>query len=86
MLDKEILLKKLVKLRKRIEAWTDVNGFGNQSNQSERKNKDGEVVWKRTDWEYVDDMHNTLYNDHELWCDKEVLKNLNRLWKRYNTY
>ena len=69
-----------------MEAWINVNGFGNQSNQSERRNKDGEVVWKRTDWEYVDDMHNTLYNDHELWSDKEVLKNLNRLWKRYNTY
>ena len=82
----KVLLKKLVKLRKRIEAWTEINGFGNQGNQNERKDVDGNVVWKRTHWEYVDDMHNSLYNDDEYYYDKKTLKELNRLWKKYNIY
>ena len=82
----KVLLKKLVKLRKRIEAWTEINGFGNQGNQNERKDVDGNIVWKRTHWEYVDDMHNSLYNDDEYYYDKKTLKELNRLWKKYNIY
>ena len=83
---KKVLLKKLERLRKRIEAWTEINGFSNQGNQTVRKNKDGTIVWKRTHWEYVDDMHNALYNDDEYWYDKKTLKELNRLWVKYNIY
>ena len=85
-MDKDILLYKLARLRKRIEAWTEINGFSNQGNQTVRKNKDGTIVWKRTHWEYVDDMHNALYNDNEYWYDKKTLKELNRLWIKYNIY
>ncbi len=85
-MDKDILLYKLVRLRKRIEKWADINGFENIENQSERKDAEGNIVWRRSHWEYVDDMHNALYNDHEYWYDKKTLKELNRLWKRYNIY
>ena len=52
-------------LRTRIEKWCEKNGYENMNNVAERKNKDGKVVWKRSDWEHVDDMHNLIYNDEE---------------------
>ena len=70
-------------LRERIEAWAHDNGFKNLGNISEKKNADGKVVWRRSHWEYVDDMHNALYNDDEYWYDEKTLKELNRLWKKY---
>ena len=82
-MNKKVLLEKLVRLRKRIEAWADKNGFKNLGNISEKKDADGKVVWRRTHWEYVDDMHNALYNDDEYWYDEKTLKELNRLWKKY---
>ena len=85
-MDKDILLYKLVRLRKRIEEWADINGFENIENQSERKDAEGNVVWRRSHWEYVDDMHNGLYNDNEYYYNKKTLKELNRLWKKYNIY
>ena len=85
-MNKEVLLEKLVMLRERIEAWADKNGFKNLGNISEKKDADGKVVWRRSHWEYVDDMHNALYNEDEYWYDEKTLKKLNRLWKRYNIY
>jgi len=85
-MNKEVLLKKLVRLRKRIEAWADINGFSKLGNISEKKDAEGNVIWRRSHWEYVDDMHNSLYNDNEYWYDEKTLKKLNRLWKRYNIY
>ena len=85
-MNKKVLLEKLVMLRERIEAWAHDNGFKNLGNISEKKNADGKVVWRRTHWEYVDDMHNALYNDNEYWYDEKTLKELNRLWIKYNIY
>ena len=85
-MNKEVLLNKLKQLLERIEVWITKNGYRNLSNQSENKDVDGKVVWRRTHWEYVDDMHNALYNDDEYYYDKKTLKELNRLWKKYNTY
>ena len=82
-MNKKVLLEKLVRLRKRIEAWALENRFENLGNISEKKDADGKVVWRRTHWEYVDDMHNALYNDDEYWYDEKTLKELNRLWKKY---
>ena len=82
-MNKKVLLEKLVRLRKRIEVWADINGFGNLENQSEYKDAEGNVVWRRTHWEYVDDMHNALYNDDAYWYNEKTLKELNRLWKKY---
>ena len=43
-MEKEKLLEKLEQLQERIEAWIQINGYGNLSNYKERKNKDGKVV------------------------------------------
>ena len=85
-MEKEKLLEKLEQLQERIEAWIQINGYGNLSNYKERKNKYGAVVWNQTDWEFVDGFYNALYNDDEFWYNKDMLKNLNRMWKKYNTY
>jgi len=70
-------------LRIRIEDWCEKNGYENMSNVAERKNKDGEVVWKRSDWEFVDDMHNLIYNDEEYYYTKDTFRELNKMWKKY---
>ena len=80
---RQILLKKLNSLRIRIEDWCEKNGYENMSNVAERKNKDGEVVWKRSDWEFVDDMHNLIYNDEEYYYTKDTFRELNKMWKKY---
>ena len=85
-MNKEVLLKKLKQLLERIEVWITKNGYRNLSNYKERKNEDGEVVWRQSDWEFVDGFYNALYNDDEFWYNKDMLKNLNRMWKKYNTY
>ena len=85
-MEKEKLLEKLEQLQERIEAWIQINGYGNLSNYKERKNKDGKVVWKQSDWEFVDGFYNAIYNDDEFWYSKDTLKELNRIWKRYIPY
>ena len=85
-MNKEVLLKRLKQLLERIEVWITKNGYRNLSNYKERKNEDGEVVWRQSDWEFVDGFYNALYNDDEFWYNKDMLKNLNRMWKKYNTY
>ena len=70
-------------LRTRIEKWCEKNGYENMSNVAERKNKDGKVVWKRSDWEFVDDMHNLIYNDEEYYYTKDTFRELNKMWKKY---
>ena len=85
-MNKEVLLNRLKQLLERIEVWITKNGYRNLSNYKERKNEDGEVVWRQSDWEFVDGFYNALYNDDEFWYNKDMLKNLNRMWKKYNTY
>ena len=70
-------------LRTRIEKWCEKNGYENMTNVAERKNKDGKVVWRRSDWEHVDDMHNLIYNDEEYYYTKDTFRELNKMWKRY---
>ena len=70
-------------LRTRIEKWCEKNGYENMSNVAERKNKKGEVVWKRSDWEHVDSIHNLIYNDEEYYYTKDTFRELNKMWKRY---
>ena len=83
---KKVLLNRLKQLLERIEVWITKNGYRNLDNYKERKNKYGAVVWNQTDWEFVDGFYNALYNDDEFWYNKDMLKNLNRMWKKYNTY
>ena len=85
-MNKEVLLKKLKQLLERIEVWIEKNDYKNLDNHIERMNKYGVVVWKQTDWEFVDGFYNALYNDDEFWYSRDTLKNLNRMWDQYNTY
>ena len=75
--------EKLLKLRARIEDWATINGYENIGNWSERKNSEGEVVWRKSHWEWVDDMYGVIINGYEFSWDKDHYKELNRLWKKY---
>ena len=75
--------EKLLKLRARIEDWASLNGYENMGNWSERKNSDGEVVWKKSHWEWVDDMYGIIINGYEFTWDKDHYRELNKLWKQY---
>ena len=78
--------EKLLRLRSRIEDWATVNGYENISNWSERKNAEGEVVWRKSHWEWVDDMYGVIINGYEISWDKDHYKELNKLWKQYKLH
>ena len=86
MINQKILAEKLLQLRCRIEDWTHIHGWENMDNRTIRKNKEGSIVWKQTDWEFVDNMHNTIYNDHEFGYNGDTVKKLNEMWDRYRPY
>ena len=75
--------EKLLRLRSRIEDWASLNGYENMGNWSERKNADGEVVWKKSHWEWVDDQYGIIINGYEFTWGKDHYKELNKLWKQY---
>ena len=83
MVNRKTLAEKLLLLRSRIEDWCEVNGYENMDNQAERRNRDGEVVWKRTNWEYIDDMYSVVVNGHETHWNVDTFKEFNKLWRRY---
>ena len=82
--DKSIMLRKLVKLKDRIETFGHKYGFENIDNYTERRRKNGVVGWRVSDWEVVDNMHNTIYNDHDFGYNGDILKRLNKMWKKYH--
>ena len=75
--------EKLLRLRSRIEDWASLNGYENMGNWSERKNADGEVVWKKSHWEWVDDQYGIIINGYEFTWGKDHYRELNKLWKQY---
>ena len=75
--------EKLLRLRSRIEDWASLNGYENMGNWSERKNSDGEVVWKKSHWEWVDDQYGIVLNGYEFSWGKDHYRELNKLWKQY---
>ena len=90
----EIFLERLEALRTRIEKWCSEFGYDNQDNYAETKNDEGEIVWFKSDWDYVDGMHNTVYNSHhhregkdgfgnDYSYNDETLKRFNKMWRRY---
>ena len=88
MIERKELLEKLLRLRCRIEDWTHVHGWKNMDNLKETKNKDDTVVWKLSDWEYVDNMYNAVVNGpdgfgNDYSFNKDTVKTWNKLWKRY---
>jgi len=81
-----IIATKITLLRERIEAWSSKHGYGNMDNAEETRNEDtGEIIWRRTDWEYVDDTYNHYINDGDYNPHQATLIKMNELWKRYKT-
>ena len=78
------MLQKLLKLKERIEAYAFKYGFENVDNWTEQTRKDGEVYWKVSEWEFVDNMYNTIFNDFDFGYNGDTLKRLNDMWKKYN--
>ena len=79
-----IIINKLDTLKERIEDWAAINGYENLENSDERKNTEtGELIWRRTDWEYVDDTHNLMINDENFYPHPSRFKKMNTLWKKY---
>ena len=88
MIERKELMEKLLRLRCRIEDWTHVHGWKNMDNVKETKNADDTVVWKLSDWEYVDNMYNAVVNGpdgfgNDYSFNKDTVKTWNRMWKRY---
>ena len=88
MIERKILLENLLRLRSRIEDWTEVHGWENMNNYKETKNKDGSIVWKLSDWEFVDGMYGAVYNGsngfgNDYSFNTDTVKAWNKMWKRY---
>ena len=88
MIERKELLEKLLRLRCRIEDWTQVHGWKNMDNIKETKNNGDTVAWKLSDWEFVDNMYSAVVNGSEgfgndYFFDKDTVKIWNKMWKRY---
>ena len=82
---RKIIIDKIKKLQTRIEKWARIHGHENLSNSEETRDvHTGEVIWSRTDWEYVDDTHNHIVNDKTYKPYLATLKKMNKLWKKYS--
>ena len=77
------LAEKLLLLRSRIEDWCEINGYDNMGNQAIRKDTEGGIVWKRSDWEYIDDCYGLVLNKHTNHWTIDQFKNFNKMWHRY---
>jgi hypothetical protein len=78
------MLERLERLRERIETFGHKYGWDNIDNWTERLTKDDKVGWRVSEWEFVDNMHNTIYNDHDFGYNGDILKRLNKMWKKYH--
>ena len=88
MIERKKLLEKLLLLRSRIEDWTRVHGWDKMDNHKEKKDKQGRVVWKLSDWEFVDNMYGAVYNGkngfgNDYSFNEDTIKTWNKMWKRY---
>jgi len=81
--EKAIMLWGLSKLRNRIETFGHQYGWKHIDNYTERLDKDGQVVWRVSDWEFVDNMYISIYNDHEFGFNGDTLRRLNKMRKKY---
>ena len=82
-IDRVSLLAKIKRLQHRITMWCASNGYENMSNDKEHRSDDGEIIWKQSDWEYVDDTYNQIVNNESYTPYKVTLKKMNVLWKKY---
>ena len=88
LIERKILLEKLLLLRSRIEDWTSVHGWNKMDNHRTRKDKKGRVVWKLSDWEFVDNMYCAVINSKKGFgtdysFNKDTVKTWNKMWHRY---
>ena len=83
-INRKVLLNKIKRLRDRISSWCKINGYENMGNASEHRDDKGRIIWKRSDWEYVDDTYGHMVNDDEYEPHSNTLRKMNQLWKRYN--
>ncbi len=88
MINPKKLAEKLLLLRSRIEDWTHIHGWENMDNRTVRKNKEGSIVWKQTDWEFVDNMYCAVINGKKGFgtdysFNKDTVKTWNKMWHRY---
>ena len=79
----DIVAKKITLLRERIEAWSHKHGYENMDNASEHRDDKGRLIWKQSDWEYVDNTYNHYINDKDYTPHLTTLKKMNKLWKKY---
>ena len=79
----DIIAKKITLLRERIEWWSHKNGYENMDNASEHRDDKGRLIWKQSDWEYVDDTYNHYINDKDYSPHIATLIKMNELWKKY---
>ncbi len=88
MINPKKLAEKLLLLRSRIEDWTHIHGWENMDNRTVRKNKEGSIVWKQTDWEFVDNMYCAVINSkkgfgNDYSFNMDTVKTWNKMWHRY---
>ena len=88
LIERKLLLENLLRLRCRVEDWTEVHGWENMDNHKETKNIEGKVVWKLSDWEFVDNMYKAVYNGpdgfgNDYSFNMDTIKTWNKMWKRY---
>jgi SLT domain-containing protein len=81
----KMIAEKLLQLRSRIEDWASLNGYENIGNQNIRRDADDNIVWKRSDWEFVDDMYSIIINQNEYHWNKDTYHQFNDLWNYYKT-
>ena len=81
----KMIAQKLLRLRSRIEDWASLNGYENIGNQNIRRDADDNIVWKRSDWEFVDDMYSIVINKGEIHWNKDTYHQFNDLWNYYKT-
>ena len=80
---RDIILEKLDSLKERIEEWAFINGYDNLDNSDERMDNEGVTIWRRTDWEYVDDTYGLMINDKSFYPNQECFKKMIVMWKKY---
>jgi hypothetical protein len=85
-IDRETLIVKIKRLRDRISSWCKINGYENMGNVNEHRDDKGRLIWKQSDWEYVDDTHNQIINNENYKPYLTTLKKMNALWKKYNVH
>ena len=71
----------LEKLLSSIEAFGGRCGYDKIDNVSENRDKEGNLIWWCSEWDYVQNMYKAVYNEHEVMLDNNLLT---KLCEKYN--